>query len=160
MLLLPNNSAASEQYSASTAHNLADQLPKQREISSILTWVSAFATYTAIVAEAHHSQTKEMLAYLHLMVREASRNNNKGWMSYDNIFRKNAAANPSLSWANLDPPFISHFALGMNPLWLFVHFVMNWTTKQLTVHYLKLTSSYKDSLSSQFPHLSSTPKFP
>ena len=89
-----------------------DQLPKQSEITSILTWVSAFSTYTAIIAEAYPARTKELLAYMRLMVREASRGNSKGWLAYDRIFRQNAAANPSLSWANMDPSLHSSLCLG------------------------------------------------
>ena len=111
--LLPDNIAALDQ-NASLARP-HDQLPKQREVSSILTWVSAFTTYTAIVSEAHPSRTKELLAYMRLMVREARRSNNKGWLCYDRIFRQNAAANPSLSWANLDPSLHSSFCLGSEP---------------------------------------------
>ena len=111
--LLPDNIAALEQNSAVARPH--DQLPKLREVTSILTWISAFVTYAAIVAEAYPGRTKDLLAYSRLIVREASRGNGKGWLSYDRIFRQNAAANPSLSWANLDPSLHSSFCLGSEP---------------------------------------------
>ena len=93
------------------ARNL-DQMPTQREVASILTWISAFTTYTAIVTEAHPTKTKELLAYMYmrLIVREARRGNNKGWLCYDRIFGQNAAAN-----ANLDPSLHSSFCLSNEP---------------------------------------------
>ena len=95
--LLPDNISASEQH-ASSSRSPHDLPPRQREVFSILTWVSAFVTYAAIVSEAHPSRT-----------------NNKGWISYDRIFQQNAATNPSLSWANLDPSLHSSFCLGNEP---------------------------------------------
>ena len=107
---LTDNITALEQNSSVARPH--DQLPKQREITSILTWVLAFSTYTAIIAEAYPAPTKELLAYTRLMVREASRGNSKCWLAYDRIFSQNTAANPSLSWANLDPSLHSSFCLG------------------------------------------------
>ena len=88
--------------STTVANVWNDLCPKQREISSILTWVSAFVTYTAVVAAAHPDRVKDLLAYLRLIMREAWRTQGKGWLSYDCIFRQNAASNPALRWANLD----------------------------------------------------------
>lgn len=48
--LLPDNNAALEQNVVAARPH--DQLPEQREIASIPTWVSAFTMYTAIVTEA------------------------------------------------------------------------------------------------------------
>ena len=48
-----------------------NQLPKQRDIFSILTWVSAFTTYSAIVARALPARTKQLLANMRLQQRVA-----------------------------------------------------------------------------------------
>lgn len=110
--LLPDNVAAAEQHSSS-GRSLHEP-PRQREITSIMSWVSAFATYTAMVAEEHPHRVKDMLAYLRLIVREAKRGN-KGWISYDRIFRQNAATNPATQWSSLDPSLHSSFCLGNEP---------------------------------------------
>ena len=109
--LLPDNIAACAD--STTVPNVRNDLrPKQREISSILTWVSAFVTYTAVVAAVHPDRVKDLLAYLRLIVREAQRTQGKGWLSYDHIFRQNAASNPALCWANLDTSLHSSFCVG------------------------------------------------
>ena len=46
-------------------------MPRQRDVTSILTWVLAFVTYSAIVAEAYPSRINHLLAYQRLIVREA-----------------------------------------------------------------------------------------
>ena len=87
----------------------SQQKPKQREIRSILTWLPAFITYTAILADHVPYCTRELLAYMRLIIREARRSSDNGWLNYDRIFRQNAAANPLLSWANLDPSLHASF---------------------------------------------------
>lgn len=111
--LLPDNIAAVEQFSADDRGS-HDHAPRQREINSILSWVSAFVTITAIMVEAHPSCAKDLLAYQRLIVREAKRGN-KGWLSYDRIFRQNAAANPALRWDSLDPSLHSYVCIGNEP---------------------------------------------
>lgn len=106
--LLPDNLTIAENV---TSHPL-EQRPKQREVASILSWVSAFATYIAVVAEVHPSRAKDMLAYLRIIVKEAGRSNNKGWLNYDRIFRQNAASDPSLTWARLDSSLHSSYCIG------------------------------------------------
>ena len=111
--LLPDNIAAAEQFSQG-GQSPHKHSPRQREITSILTWVSAFITYTGIVAEAHPTCIKDLLAYQRLIVREAKRGN-KSWISYDHIFHQNAVANPALHWDSLDPSLHSSFCIGNEP---------------------------------------------
>ena len=89
-----------------------DQRSKQREVSSILSWVSAFAMYIAVMAEAHPGRVKDMLAYLRIIVKEAAHSNSKGWLNYDRIFRQNAVSDPTLSWARLDSSLHSSYCIG------------------------------------------------
>ena len=105
--LLPNNLTIVKD---ATSHPL-DQRPKQREVASILSWVSAFATYVAVVAEAHPGRVKDMLAYMRIIVKEAGRSNNKGWLNYDRIFRQNAVSDPTLNWARLDSSLHSSYCI-------------------------------------------------
>ena len=62
---------------------------KQREVSSLLTWVSCFATYVMVVAEAHPHRVMDMFAYMHLLIREAYKHGEQGWLTYDAVFRRN-----------------------------------------------------------------------
>ena len=77
--------------------------PKLREVRSLLTWVSCFTTYTAILAESHPHLVHQRLAYMATIVREARRNGGDGWKAYDTIFRQNASGNASVDWSQLDP---------------------------------------------------------
>ena len=62
--LLPDNMDLAEQLEALLAC-LGQQakLVEQREIESLIMWVSSFITYVAIIAEAHPEQAQDMLGY-------------------------------------------------------------------------------------------------
>ena len=70
--LLTNNIALTEHLVV-----LPPGLPPQRTMAgrqiggekAILSWVSSFATYVAVVAQAHPARTADMLAYTRLIVR-------------------------------------------------------------------------------------------
>ena len=64
-------------------------------------WVSSFATYVAIVAEAHPERVGDMLAYMRLIVWEASKFGGTGWLTYDAVFRRNQEGSSS-PWNYLD----------------------------------------------------------
>jgi len=104
--LLPDNIALSEKLDALPAR--ANQVPnqEQREITKIVTWVSCFASYVAIIAQKHPERTRDMLAYMRLMVREGHKHGGTGWLKYDRIFRKNNPG-PSASWDVLDPSLLT-----------------------------------------------------
>ena len=100
--LLPDNMALAERLEALPSHSPHLRPPETREIGSLPTWVSAFATYTAVVAEAHPQRVKDMLAYMRLIIREAMKYGGNGWATYDAVFRRNRAG-PSAKWDELDP---------------------------------------------------------
>ena len=64
---------------------------KIRGERALATWVSSFATYVAIVAQAHPSRVTDMLAYLRLIVQEATKFGGNGWLTYmyDAVFHHN-----------------------------------------------------------------------
>ena len=62
-----------------------DSRPKLREIRSLLTWVTSFATYAAIAAEDNPQLIRPLMAYLCIIIREARKNGGDGWRSYDTI---------------------------------------------------------------------------
>ena len=72
--------------------------PRQREVTSILSWVSCFTTYLAVLSETHPELIKSQLAYLALMISETRRNDGDGWLTYDSIFRQNAAEDNTMVW--------------------------------------------------------------
>ena len=76
--------------------------PRLREIKSLLSWVTSFCTYTAILASSHPHLVESRLAYMALVIREARKNGGEGWRAYDQIFRQNAAMDPTADWARVD----------------------------------------------------------
>ena len=90
--LLPDNIALAERLAALPSGLAPPKPPGEREIGgnqALLTWVSSFDTYVAIVAEVHPERVEDMLAYLRLIVREAGKFGGNGWLTYDSVFRRN-----------------------------------------------------------------------
>ena len=102
--LLPDNIALAERLATLPPGLAAPKPPGERDIGgdrALATWVSSFATYVAIVAQAHPERVADMLAYLRLVVREASKFGGNGWLTYDAVFRRNHEG-PSEPWNTLD----------------------------------------------------------
>lgn len=102
--LLPDNLALAERLAALPQGLAPPKPPGEREIAgdkALITWVSSFATYVAIVAEAHPSRVGDMLAYMRLIVREASKFGGNGWLTYDTVFRRNQVG-LSTPWNHID----------------------------------------------------------
>ena len=78
------------------------QLDLTCEISNLLSWVSCFATYTAVLTEARPDLIKSRLAFLALIVVEARKHGGDGWQAYDSVFRENAAHVPTGDWSRLN----------------------------------------------------------
>ena len=90
--LLPDNIALAERLAALPSGLAPPKPPGEREIGgdqALLTWVSSFATYVAIVAEVHPERAGDTLAYLRLIVREAGKFGGNGWLTYDSVFQRN-----------------------------------------------------------------------
>ena len=100
--LLPDNIALSEHMEALPSHSTRERVPHQWEIGSLLTWISFFATYVAVVSELHPERVPDMLMYLRLIVRESQKFNGMGWLTYDSVFRQNNAGETA-KWNVLDP---------------------------------------------------------
>ena len=85
--LLPDNIALAENLEALPVR--PGQTPKgaeQREVGSLMTWVSSFVIYIAVLSEAHHERVVDMLANLRLIIQEAHRHGGNGWLTYDAVF--------------------------------------------------------------------------
>ena len=77
--LLPDNIALMEHLEALPgAAGGSRDMPQQREVPSLLTWVASFVTYVAIVAEKWPEKIKSLLAYMRLLIREAQHHGGKG----------------------------------------------------------------------------------
>ena len=102
--LLPDNIALAERLATLPQGLTPPKPPSEREIGgdrALLTWVSSFATYIAIVAEAHPGRVGDMLAYMRLLIREAGKFGGSGWLTYDSVYRRNQEGS-STPWNTLD----------------------------------------------------------
>ena len=109
--LLPDNIALAERLVALPPGLAPPKPPGEREIGgdgALVTWVSSFATYVAIVAQAHPGQVADMLAYMCLIIREASKFGGKGWLTYDAVFRQNQEGSSALWNASLHQVYIAN----------------------------------------------------
>ena len=87
--LLPDNVALAERLEALPSTAASNHAPL-REVASITSWTCAFATYIAVVAQAHPARVCDMLAYMRLILREAQKyKEGMGWLTYDSVFRQN-----------------------------------------------------------------------
>jgi hypothetical protein len=100
--LLPDNIALAERLEALPTHRSPAKAPETREVGALATWATAFSTYIAIVAAAHPGCVRDMLAYMHLLVREAQKYGGTGWITYDQVFQRNRPG-PEGRWDTLDP---------------------------------------------------------
>ena len=64
--LLPDNVALAERLEALPSTAASNHAPL-REVASITSWTCAFATYIAVVAQAHPARVCDMLAYMRLI---------------------------------------------------------------------------------------------
>ena len=73
-----------------------------RRLTSLLSWVQAFAAFAAVTLSSQPQRSTELMAYLRLLVGEAQRRGGSGWLEYDRQFRAQAAENPTKAWSKLD----------------------------------------------------------
>ena len=102
--LLPDNIALAERMAALPSGIIQQKQLGQRDIGgkrALMTWVSSFATYVAIVAGAHPERVADMLAFMRLVVREANKFGGAGWLTYDAVFRRNHQGT-STPWNYID----------------------------------------------------------
>ena len=77
--LLPDNMALAERLEVLPLRlGHPSKQVELREIGSLITWVSSFSSYVAIVSEAHPERVCDMLAYMRLIVREAHKHGGRG----------------------------------------------------------------------------------
>ena len=90
---------------------LAPTSARLREVSSPLTWVSCFLSYTAV--RCRDVETRSLLIYARLVLDLARKHGWRGWLDYDRVFRQQIAANSGLfSWSELNPSLMAYTVPG------------------------------------------------
>ena len=72
---------------------------KKNAVIDILTWVECFNSYTAVLTTYFPSRSRDLLAYMALIIRTAKRFRGKAWLDYDRAFRREAAATNLRDWS-------------------------------------------------------------
>ena len=93
---MPDNKKLQQLADKESRHNSRQRQP--RRVASLMTWVQCFMTYAAVVAKAHPHRMRDLIAYLHMIVREAQQHGGDAWRSYNALFRKIAAPNSVIRW--------------------------------------------------------------
>ena len=75
---------------------------RRREVPDILSWVSCFGVYAAVLAAKHPNMVRQLFAYQTMVVQEARRCAGNGWQAYDCYFRQQVAGNPAADWSRLN----------------------------------------------------------
>ena len=111
--------------------------PKLRWIPSILSWVSCFAVYVAVLSESHPHLVQSHFAYMCLIIREARRARGDGWVSYDAIFQQKCCLHkitPLTGWNWILPCIPPPFSQLDEQIPPSVHYVLNQIIHHQVVH--------------------------
>ena len=74
----------------------------RREVPDVTSWAQCFCSYAAVFGEKYPHKTRELWAYMALIMREARRCGGNGWRDYDSMFRQQAASAVDLEWGKLN----------------------------------------------------------
>ena len=77
-------------------------------MSETLTWVECFNSYTAVLTTFFPSRSRDLLAYMALVIRTAKRFGGKAWLEYDRAFRREAAASSLRDWSLMRPDLYNY----------------------------------------------------
>jgi hypothetical protein len=72
---------------------------KRNEVSDILTWVECFTSYITVITAFRPDRSRDLLAYMALIIRIAKQFPGWCWSNYDRPFRLDAAASNSKNWS-------------------------------------------------------------
>ena len=81
---------------------------KKQEVSDILTWVECFTSYLAVVSNSFPARTRDLLAYMALVIRMAKRYSGRCWSNYDRAFHLEAAASNLRDWSQMKADLYSY----------------------------------------------------
>ena len=102
--LLNDNIALHDQLEAVQGQTTFIALPaslrtRQREVSSLESWMYCFTAYMAV--RTTDTFTRDMLAYCRLLIYQAMRHGGRGWIEYDRTFRRQCEIDSNLQWNGL-----------------------------------------------------------
>ena len=81
---------------------------KKSAIIDILTWVECFNSYIAVLTTFYPPRSRDLLAYMALIVRTAKQFGETAWLDYDRAFRREAAASNLRDWSVMRPDLYNY----------------------------------------------------
>ena len=87
---------------------------KKNAVIDILTWVECFNSYTAVLTTYFPSRSRDLLAYMALIIRTAKRFRGKAWLDYDRAFCREAAATNLRDWSVMRPDLYNYHTAVVN----------------------------------------------
>ena len=81
---------------------------KKSAIIDILTWVECFNSYIAVLTTFYPPRSRDILAYMALIVRTAKQLGGTAWLDYDRAFRREAAASSLRDWSVMRPDLYNY----------------------------------------------------
>ena len=92
------------------------QSGRKRDISDILTWVECFNSFTAVLTSFFPFRSRDLLAYMALIIRTSKRFGGMAWYNYDRAYRREAAASSIRDWSMMRPDLYNyHTAVVLRP---------------------------------------------
>lgn len=87
---------------------------KKGVIADILTWVECFNSYITVLTSACPSRSRDLLAYMALIIRTAKRFGGTAWQEYDRAYRREAAASNLRDWSEMRPDLFNYHTSFVN----------------------------------------------
>ena len=72
----------------------------------MVTWVECFVSFMSVVATYAPQRSRDLLAYMSLILRTAKRFGGHAWLNYDRAFRQEADASGLENWSMLRRTFV------------------------------------------------------
>ena len=96
--LLPEALAAASFSTASPSERDPKEKVRAYPIRFPVDWALAFATYSAVIAQATPERAGALMTYMAIILRMARQSGSPMWLTYDREFRHSAALDKSLKW--------------------------------------------------------------
>ena len=87
---------------------LKPNLAKKSAVIDILTWVECFNSYIAVLTTFYPPRSRDLLAYMALIVRTAKQFGGTAWLDYDRAFRREAATGNLRDWSVMRPDLYNY----------------------------------------------------
>ena len=79
----------------------------KREVPDMLSWLTCFSLYAAVITSKYPQKAKELWAYQAMMVSEQRRCGGRGWLLYDSAFRQQISSLEATDFSKINQSLYS-----------------------------------------------------